>query len=705
MTTTNTSGTTVQKPLPTEPATYSSVENPYPHLLTPLDLGFTQLVNRTLMGSMHTGLEEERGGFSKLAAFYEERAKGGVGLIVTGGVSPNKRGRIAPFGSELSHFWHVNKHKEVTAAVHKYPTKICLQLLHTGRYAYHPFNVAPSKIKSPINPFTPKAMSQRQILGTIKDYAYAAHLAAKAGYDGVEIMGSEGYLINQFACLRTNQRDDEWGGGIENRMRLAIETIEAVRAKVGKKFIIIFRLSMIDLVEGGNTWDEVVLMAKAVEKAGATLINTGIGWHEARVPTIVTSVPRAAFAWVTERMKKEVSLPLITTNRINTPEVAEKILASGQADMVSMARPFLADADFVNKAAANKSDEINTCIGCNQACLDHVFKQKRASCLVNPRACYETELTFELTDKRKKLAVIGAGPAGLAFSVYASERGHHVELFDKISEIGGQFNVAKQIPGKEEFYETLRYFNKQLVLHDVKVHLNNEQSAESLLAAGFDEVILATGIKPRKLDIKGIDHPKVLSYLQVLREKVPVGEKVAIIGAGGIGFDVATYLAEGFDKSRESLTTNLDAWLKNWGVDKAYQTSGALLASSENMPKKPEREITLLQRKKTKVGKDLGKTSGWVHRANLVKHGVQMIPGVTYKAITDKGLVIDVNGEEKLLGVDNVIICAGQESNRDLQKALEVGGLTVHLIGGANVAAELDAKRAIRQAAELAMVI
>ena len=624
-----------------------------------------------------------------------------LGLIVTGGVSPNKRGTIAPLGSELSHFWHVNKHKEVTAAVHKYPTKICLQLLHTGRYAYHPFSVAPSKIKSPINPFTPKAMSDGQIRSTIKDYAYAAHLAAKAGYDGVEIMGSEGYLINQFACLRTNQRDDDWGGGIENRMRLAIETIKAVRAKVGENFIIIFRLSMLDLVEGGNTWDEVVLMAKAVEKAGATLINTGIGWHEARIPTIVTSVPRAAFTWITERMKKEVSLPLITTNRINTPEVAEEILASGQADMVSMARPFLADANFVNKAAANKSDEINTCIGCNQACLDHVFQQKRASCLVNPRACYETEINFEPTQNRKKLAVIGAGPAGLAFSVYASERGHQVELFDKISEIGGQFNVAKQIPGKEEFYETLRYFNKQLSLHNISVHLNNEQSAESILAAGFDEVILATGIKPRKLDIDGIDHPKVLSYLQVLREKVPVGNKVAIIGAGGIGFDVATYLAE----SGESLTTNIDAWLKNWGVDKAYKTSGALLEPNVASSDKPERQITLLQRKATKVGKGLGKTSGWVHRANLVKHNVKMLPGVSYKSITDEGLIIEVNGEETLLEVDNIIICAGQESNRDLQQALESGGLTVHLIGGANVASELDAKRAIRQAAELAMII
>ena len=678
--------------------------SPFPHLLAPLDLGFTQLTNRILMGSMHTGLEEEKGGFEKLAAFYEARAKGGVGLIVTGGVSPNMRGRIEPLGSELSHFWHVNKHKQVTKAVHQYPTKICLQLLHTGRYAFHPFSVAPSKVKSPITPFTPKAMSIRQINSTIKDYAHAAKLAAKAGYDGVEIMGSEGYLINQFACLRTNKRSDEWGGCIENRMRLGIETIKAVRAKVGEKFIIIFRLSMLDLVEGGNSWDEVVTMAKAVEKAGATLINTGIGWHEARVPTIVTSVPRAAFTWVTERMKKEVSIPLITTNRINTPVVAENILATGQADMVSMARPFLADADFVNKAAENKADEINTCIGCNQACLDHVFKQKRASCLVNPFACYETELTLNKLDKSqksKKLAVIGAGPAGLAFSVYAARRGHQVELFDKISEIGGQFNVAKQIPGKEEFYETIRYFNKQLALLNVPVHLNSEQSSDKLLAAGFDEVILATGIKPRKLNIEGIDHPKVLSYLQVLRDKVCVGEKVAIIGAGGIGFDVATYLAE----KGESLTTDLNAWLKNWGVDKAYQQSGALLEKKSTKPYVPERQITLLQRKATKVGKDLGKTSGWVHRANLIKHGVKMLPGVSYKSITDDGLLIEIEGKEQLLAVDNVIICAGQESNRELQQALESGGMSVHLIGGANVATELDAKRAIRQAAELAVII
>ncbi len=671
---------------------------PYPHLLSPLDLGFTTLSNRVLMGSMHTGLEEEKGGYAKLAAFYEARAKGGVGLIVTGGVSPNARGRIAPFGSELSKFWHVKKHKQVTDAVHKYPTKICLQLLHTGRYAYHPFSVAPSKIKSPITPFTPKEMSVRQIKSTINDYAKATKLAAQAGYDGVEIMGSEGYLINQFSCVRTNHRTDEWGGSLENRMRFAIETIKAVRARVGENFIIIFRLSMLDLVEGGNTWEEVVTMAKAVEKAGATIINTGIGWHEARVPTIVTSVPRAAFTWVTERMKKEVSIPLVTTNRINMPEVAEKILASGQADMVSMARPFLADPDFVKKAAAGKADEINTCIGCNQACLDHVFQQKRASCLVNPTACYETELIFSPVAKAKRIAVIGAGPAGLAFSVYAADRGHNVEIFDAASAIGGQFNFAKLIPGKEEFYETLRYFQKQLELHQIPVHLNCQQSAEQLIEGGFDEVVLATGIKPRKLNIKGIESDKVLSYLEVLRDKKPVGKRVAIIGAGGIGFDIATYLAE-----EKSLTKDLDAWLENWGVDKAYQHAGALL----EQPKRhvTEREIYLLQRKTTKVGKGLGKTSGWVHRANMVNNNVQMIAGVSYKEVNEQGLLIVVNGEEKQLKVDNIIICAGQEPNRDLEQALIAANMSVNLIGGAAVAAELDAKRAIRQAAELAAKI
>ncbi len=680
--------------------------SPYSNLLTPLDLGFTTLANRVLMGSMHTGLEEEKNGFDKLAAFYEARAKGGVGMIVTGGISPNLRGRLAPLGSELSKFWHVNKHKKITSAVHKYDTKICVQLLHAGRYAYHPFSVSSSKVKSAINPFTPAEMSVRQIKGTIKDFAYSTKLAQKAGYDGVEIMGSEGYLLNQFSCVRVNKRTDEWGGSIENRMRFAVETVKAVREKVGKEFIIIFRLSMLDLVEGGNSWEDVVTMAKAIEAAGATLINTGIGWHEARVPTISTSVPRAAFTWITERMKKEVSIPLITTNRINTPEVAESVLANGHADMVSMARPFLADPEFVQKAAADQSDQINTCIGCNQACLDHVFKQKRASCLVNPVACYETELTFEKAAKSKKIAVVGAGPAGLAFSVYAAQRGHNVTLFDKASEIGGQFNFAKQVPGKEEFYETLRYFNVQLKKHDISVNLSTEVNTEKLISDGFDEVVLATGIVPRTLDIKGFEHPKVKSYLNVLRDKEEVGHKVAIIGAGGIGFDIACYLAE-----EKSLTTDAEAWMKNWGVDKSYQGAGALYTKSNEANSeldeshKNEREIYLLQRKTTKVGAGLGKTTGWIHRATLNKHNVKMIPGVTYKEVNDDGLLISINGEDKLLEVDHVIICAGQQPQRALYQGLIDAQASVHLIGGASVAAELDAKRAIRQAAELASTI
>ncbi|MDO7086569.1 NADPH-dependent 2,4-dienoyl-CoA reductase [Pseudocolwellia sp. AS88] len=684
--------------------------SPYSNLLTPLDLGFTTLANRVLMGSMHTGLEEEKNGFDKLAAFYETRAKGGVGMIVTGGISPNLRGRLAPLGSELSKFWHVNKHKKITSAVHKYDTKICVQLLHAGRYAYHPFSVSSSKVKSAINPFTPAEMSVRQIKGTIKDFAYSTKLAQKAGYDGVEIMGSEGYLLNQFSCVRVNKRTDEWGGSIENRMRFAVETVKAVREKVGKEFIIIFRLSMLDLVEGGNSWEDVVTMAKAIEAAGATLINTGIGWHEARVPTISTSVPRAAFTWITERMKKEVSIPLITTNRINTPEVAESVLANGHADMVSMARPFLADPEFVQKAAADQSDQINTCIGCNQACLDHVFKQKRASCLVNPVACYETELTFEKAAKSKKIAVVGAGPAGLAFSVYAAQRGHNVTLFDKASEIGGQFNFAKQVPGKEEFYETLRYFNVQLKKLDISVNLSTEVNTEKLKSDGFDEVVLATGIVPRTLDIKGFEHPKVKSYLNVLRDKEEIGHKVAIIGAGGIGFDIACYLAE-----EKSLTTDAEAWMKNWGVDKTYQGAGALFSKESAAAKannseleeshKNEREIYLLQRKTTKVGAGLGKTTGWIHRATLNKHNVKMIPGVTYKEVNDDGLLISINGEDKLLEVDHVIICAGQQPQRALYQGLIDAQASVHLIGGASVAAELDAKRAIRQAAELASTI
>lgn len=670
----------------------------YQKLLQPLDLGFTQLRNRVIMGSMHTGLEEEKHGFKKLAAFYAERAKGGVGLIITGGISPNFRGNLIPFGSQLSFWWQVGKHKQITAAVHEHNAKICLQLLHAGRYGYHPFNVAPSKLKSPITPFKPTAMSGRQVRNTIKDFAHAAKLAKRAGYDGVEVMGSEGYLINQFICQRTNQRTDEWGGSFENRCRFAIETVKAVRQACGEDFIIIYRLSMLDLVEDGTSFDEVVTLAKEIAAAGANLLNTGIGWHEARIPTIGTMVPRAAFSWVTERVRREVQVPVIATNRINDPQVAEDILANEQADMICMARPFLADAEFVNKAAANDADAINTCIACNQACLDHVFQNKRASCLVNPRACYETELNFTAADKPKKIAVVGAGPAGLAFSVYAAQRGHQVHLFDKSHQIGGQFNYAKQIPGKEEFYETLRYFGRMLELHSIHLHLNSAQTAQSLKQGGFDEVVLATGIIPRDIGLKGSEHPKVLSYLDVLRDHKAVGRNVAIIGAGGIGFDVAEYLTE-----PHSLTLQPDAWLKEWGIDKTYQARGALLPAA--LPEPAMRKVYLLQRKTTKVGGGLGKTTGWIHRASLKKKGVEMIAGVNYLRVDDNGLWVEIAGQERCLDVDNVIICAGQEPLRALVEGLEQQGIKPHLIGGADVAAELDAKRAIRQGAELAAVI
>lgn len=666
----------------------------YPNLFQPLDLGFTQIKNRVLMGSMHTGLEEEKNGFDKLAAFYAERAKGGVGLIVTGGISPNFRGRVSPFGSELSRPWHVAKHRKVTEAVHANGGKICMQILHTGRYAYHPLSVAPSKIKAPINPFTPKAMSERQILTTIKHFARAAKLAQKAGYDGVEVMGSEGYLINQFICPRTNKRTDRWGGSFENRSRLAIEIIKAIRAAVGENFIIVYRLSMLDLVPEGNTFDEVIELGKAVEAAGVSIINSGIGWHEARVPTIVTSVPRGAFSWITARVRKELSIPVVAVNRINTPEVAEKILADGEADMVSMARPLLADANFVQKAMADQADRINTCIACNQACLDHVFENKRASCLVNPQACYESELVFKPTATKKKIAVVGAGPAGLEFSCRAAERGHDVHLFDSAADIGGQFNYAKQIPGKEEFHETIRYFKNRLADCGVSVHLNSRQSAESLAAEQFDEIVLASGVVPRELDLPGIDSEKVLGYLDVLRDHKPVGKKVALIGAGGIGFDLAEYLT-----TSTSPSLDIHEWSEIWGVDESYATRGGLKPPAKD---EATREVWLLQRKTSKVGAGLGKTSGWVHRATLNKKGVTMLAGVTYKRVTDEGLWIEIDGQEQLLDVDHVVICAGQVPQRELQSALVQKGLTVHLIGGADVAAELDAKRAIRQGAELA---
>ena len=679
------------------PEHQQAISSTYPNMLAPLDLGFTTLKNRVLMGSMHVGLEEEKGGFAKLAAFYAARAKGGVGLIVTGGISPNIAGWVAPFAGRMSSSRHAKKHQVITDAVHAEGGKICMQILHSGRYGYHPLNVSASAVKSPITPFKPKSLSTSGVYKTINDYAQCAVYAQSAGYDGVEIMGSEGYLINQFFCERTNFRDDEFGGNLENRARLAIETVKQTRSEVGSNFIIIYRLSMLDLVEGGAPWDEVVYLAKAIEAAGATLINTGIGWHESRVPTIATSVPRAAFTWITQRMKSEVAIPLITTNRINTPEVAEQVLADGHADMVSMARPFLADPDFVAKAMRNQSDQINTCIACNQACLDHAFEQKRASCLVNPQACYETELIFKTVGLAKKLAVIGAGPAGLAFATYAAQRGHDVHLYEQSSAIGGQFNYAKQVPGKEEFYETLRYYARMIEVLGVKLHLNTRVDAAAIAGQGFAEVVMATGIKPRDLTIPGHDHPKVMSYIDVLRDHKPVGQKVAVIGAGGIGFDVSEYLVE-----HENLTTNLDKWLTHWGIDKHYTTPGSL---TEKHITPTTREVYLLQRKTSKVGKGLGKTTGWIHRTSLAHHQVKMMSGVSYEKIDDAGLHIMVGDEYQILDVDHVIVCAGQEPLRELETQIQALSIPLHIIGGAYEAGELDAKRAIRQGAELAAKI
>ncbi len=667
----------------------------FPHLLEPLNLGFTQLKNRVLMGSMHTGLEEEKGGFEKLAAFYKERAEGGVGLIVTGGISPNLRGRLAPHACQLSFPWQVKKHRIVTQAVHQAGGKICMQLLHAGRYSYHPFSVAPSKLKSPITPFKPSAMSDRQIRCTIKDYAKSAKLAQLAGYDGVEVMGSEGYLINQFISARTNQRKDNWGGEFDNRIKFPLQIVRSIREKVGTDFIIIFRLSMLDLVDNGSSWEEVVQLAKALEHAGVTIINTGIGWHEARVPTIATSVPRAAFAWVTEKLKSEVSVPLVATNRINTPEIAEKVIASGQADMVSMARPFLADPDFVNKAEANTPELINTCIGCNQACLDHTFSLKRATCLVNPRACYETEINFEPAESKKRIAVMGAGPAGMAFSIYAATRGHKVVLFEAKGEVGGQFNLARKIPGKEEFNETIRYFLAQLNQHDVELRLNTKLTPEVLKQESFDEVVMSSGVVPRKVNLLGFESPKVVDYQQVLNGEVELGDKVALIGAGGIGFDMAHFVNE-----RDSSTLNAEKWLKQWGIDTDYNEPGGLM-EPEVEPK--HKQVYLLQRKTSKIGKGLGKTTGWIHRSVLKRHQVDTMTGVSYESFDDNGLHIKINDKPQVLDVDNVVLCAGQEPNRELLEQMQATGVPVHLIGGADVAAELDAKRAIRQGAELAM--
>ena len=662
----------------------------YPHLFRPLDLGFTTLKNRVLMGSMHTGLEELPDGHKRMAAFYSERARGGVGLIVTGGIGPNEEGATHPSTFRLDTDEAVKNHKEVTDAVHIAGGKICMQILHTGRYAYSPKLVAPSAVQAPINPFKPKALEAEEIEKQVEDFITAATQAQRAGYDGVEIMGSEGYFLNQFIAKRTNHRDDEWGGEYENRIRLPIEVVCRVREAVGKHFIIIYRLSMLDLVEGGSTYDEVVQLGKEIEKAGATIINTGIGWHEARIPTIATKVPRAAFTWVTAKFREALSIPVITSNRINTPDVAEEVLSRGDADMVSMARPFLADPDFVRKAQQNKADEINTCIGCNQACLDHVFNGKMTSCLVNPRACHELEINVKPAETKKRVAVVGAGPAGLAAAVTSAQRGHDVVIYDASSEIGGQFNIAKQIPGKEEFYETLRYFKRQIELHkNITVKLNTYVDAAQLNDEGFDEVMVATGIKPRTPAIEGIEHEKVLTYIDVLKEKKPVGNKVAIIGAGGIGFDTAEYLSHG----KETPSQDIPAFMKEWGIDMTF-SARAGIEGVKPQPEPSPREIFLLQRKTTKVGAGLGKTTGWAHRVGLLAKGVTMIPGVSYDKIDDEGLHITVDGNSQVLPVDNIIICAGQEPMRDIVEGLN---MPYHLIGGADEALELDAKRAIDQ--------
>ncbi|WP_105533921.1 NADPH-dependent 2,4-dienoyl-CoA reductase [Solimicrobium silvestre] len=677
----------------------------HPHLLAPLDLGFTTLKNRVIMGSMHTGLEDRFYNYSKLAAYFAERARGGVGLMVTGGISPNRSGWLLPFGGTMNHLLDVFNHQKVTKAVHQEGGKIVMQILHSGRYGYQPLVVSASDKKSPISMFKPRALTERGIQGTIRDYVRCAKLAQKAGYDGVEIMGSEGYLLNQFLCTRTNLRKDRWGGSIENRMRLPVEIVKQIRAAVGEKFIVMYRHSILDLVEGGNSWDEVVTVAQALELAGVTILNTGIGWHEARIPTIVTSVPRAAFRSVAARLKAAVKIPVVASNRINTPDIAEDIIASGDADMVSMARPFLADPDFVNKVASNRSDEINTCIGCNQACLDHTFANQRASCLVNPRAAHETELIYLKKSKAKKVAVVGSGPAGLSAATVAAECGHDVTLFDSSDSIGGQFKIAMQVPGKEEFSETLRYFARRIEITGVKLQLNQRVTRDELLAQGFDEIIVATGIVPRTPRIDGVNHPKVLSYIDVLQHKKPVGNKVAIIGAGGIGFDVAEYLLH---NPNISLPITVEHWCADWGVDLNATTNGGL--ATDKLPANPFRQIHLLQRKASKVGAGLGKTSGWVHRAALAHGGVAMLAGVEYNKIDDAGLHITVNGETRLLEVDNVILCAGQDSLTELMPELKVEGTAqtkptgprFHRIGGAKLAAELDAKRAIREGAELA---
>lgn len=664
----------------------------FPHLLQPLDLGFVTLKNRVLMGSMHTGLEEEKDGFHRMAAYYAARAAGGVGLIVTGGVAPNRSGWVAPFSLRLASRSQVQDHTMITEAVHAADGRICMQILHAGRYGYHPLCVAPTSIKAPINRFKPRALSNRGILSTIGDFVKCAGLAREAGYDGVEIMGSEGYLINQFIAGKTNRREDEWGGSFDNRIRFPLEIIRGVRKAVGEDFIIIFRLSMLDLVKGGSTWDEIVRLAKEVERAGATIINTGIGWHEARVPTIATMVPRAGFAWVTRRLMGEVTIPLVTTNRINMPEVAEAVLAEGCGDMVSMARPFLADPEWVLKAGEGRVNEINTCIGCNQACLDQIFARKTATCLVNPRACRETIKPFVNAVHKKRVAVVGAGPAGLACATTAAARGHAVTLFEATGEIGGQFRLARQIPGKDEFAETLRYYRRQLELHSVDVRLHSKATPSDVM--GFDEIILSTGVVPRKIQLEGADRDNVHLYNEVLSGEKQIGGRVAVIGAGGIGFDLATYLLHG-----KSGPDSIEKFMAEWGVDMDYKGDGGL---GEIQPAIPARKIYLLQRKNTKPGAGLGKTTGWIHRSILKKNGVHILSGVEYLAVNDRGLLIRHGSEEQLLEVDDVVICAGQLSELALAGELDARGIAYHLIGGALKAAELDAKRAIAQGTEVA---
>lgn len=670
----------------------------FPHLFKPLDLGYTQLKNRVIMGSMHTGLEEHPQASVRLATFYAERAKNNIGLIITGGIAPNHPGSLTKDGATLISKKQIIHHQKITNAVHQAGGKIALQILHAGRYSYHPDLVAPSALQASINPFLPKPLSHTAILQTVEDYAHCAELASLAGYDGIEIMGSEGYLINQFITQYTNHREDLWGGSYQNRIRFPIEVIKAVRQRVGHNFIIIYRLSMLDLIEKGSDWSEIEHLAKAIEMAGASMISTGIGWHESRIPTIAMMVPRAGFTWVTKKLMGKISIPLICANRINSPELAEQILSDGCADLVSMARPFLADSEFMTKAAENRADEINTCIACNQACLDQIFVGKQASCLVNPRACHELDFPFRPALKPKNIAVIGAGPAGLSFAITAAERGHHITLFEQESQIGGQLNLAKQIPGKIEFQETIRYFQRQLTLKNVTIHLTNKASAEQLV--NFDEIIIATGVLPKKIHIEGIDHDSVVNYYDVLKHHITIGSQVAIIGAGGIGFDIAQYLCQEIDKSSQ----DIDAFTHQWNIDTTITQPGGIYPKGEHQLASP-RKIYLLQRKSTRVGEQLGKTTGWIHRLNLLRYGVTMMNGVSYQKIDDQGLHIYHNKQKKCLPVDNIIICAGQESLRTLADALYKLGKKPHIIGGADIAVELDARRAIDQGMRLAYAI